>query len=142
MAIWNDTLLTNFSKIGIVVFPETYLWAKNTLPTNWTTLNQLVATWQQLNTTKISALVLRILVVCQIEWECMQKLCRPPTPPPPLGRGGHLDLLWFPITQMCVCIRPRPSVSVPDFVYVISPVFCQWLSNSQIWWPWTRPWTD
>ena len=27
--------------------------------------------------------------------------------PPALGaRGGHLDLLWFPPTQKCVCIHP------------------------------------
>ena len=50
---------------------------------------------------------------------------------------GHLDLLWFPITQMCVGIRL--SASVPDFVYTIfSTVFCQWLSNFRIWWPWTK----
>ena len=64
--------------------------------------------------------------------------------PPPLGWGGHLDLLWFPSPKCesassSVC----PSVSVPDFIYIIFPtVFCQCLSNSQIWWPWIRPWTD
>ena len=33
------------------------------------------------------------------------------------GRGRHLDLLCFHITQMCVSVRP----SVSDFVYVIFP---------------------
>ena len=67
-------------------------------------------------------------------------LC-PPRPSRPWGEGGHLDLLWFPVTQMCVSVRP--SASMPDFVYAIFPtVFHQWLSNSQIWWPWTRPWID
>ena len=23
-----------------------------------------------------------------------------------VGKGGHLDLLWLPVTQMCVCVRP------------------------------------
>ena len=43
------------------------------------------------------------------------KLCPPPRPLP-LGEGGYLDLLWFPITQMCVSvcqsIRPHPSACV------------------------------
>ena len=32
-----------------------------------------------------------------------------------LGEGGHLDLLWFSVTQMSVGILQCPSV--PDFVY-------------------------
>ena len=39
--------------------------------------------------------------------------------PLPLELGGHLDLLWFSITQMCIRVRPRPSV--PDIVYMICP---------------------
>ena len=32
-------------------------------------------------------------------------MARPPPPPPsPWGEGGHLDLLWLPVTQMCVCV--------------------------------------
>ena len=42
------------------------------------------------------------------------------SPPCPWGEGGHLDLLWFPVTQMCVgvhvcarlCLR---SISYGDF---------------------------
>ena len=30
-------------------------------------------------------------------------------PPRPWGKGGHLDLLWFPVTQMCVRDHLRPS---------------------------------
>ena len=37
---------------------------------------------------------------------------------PRLGRRGTLDLLWIPVTQMCVC----PRLSVPDFVYMIFPI--------------------
>ena len=44
-------------------------------------------------------------------------------PPRPWGEGGHLDLQWFPVAQMCVgirqSIRVRPRLSVPDFVYTI-----------------------
>ena len=66
-------------------------------------------------------------------------------PPLPQGKGGHLDLLWFPITQMCgIYIHPHPCLrlSVPDFVYVIFTWFFTNDSNFQIWWPWTRPWID
>ena len=28
----------------------------------------------------------------------------------PWGEGGHLDLLWFPVTQMWVGIRPCPRL--------------------------------
>ena len=53
--------------------------------------------------------------------------------------GGHLDLLWFPIAQMWVGVHRF----VPDKVYAtFLTVFQQWLSNSQIWWPWTRPWIE
>ena len=34
----NDTLLVNFSKIDPVIFHETCLRTKNTLPTNWATV--------------------------------------------------------------------------------------------------------
>ena len=27
------------------------------------------------------------------------------SPPHPWGEGGHVDLLWFPVTQMCVSVR-------------------------------------
>ena len=27
-------------------------------------------------------------------------------PPCPCGEGGHLDLLWFPVTQICVGVHP------------------------------------
>ena len=117
-------------------------------------------------------------------------------PPCPWDEGWHLELLWFPVTQMCVIICPAVRVSASvcarlclhdisyrfspmafkfsdmvaidktlnwltfvtmaqcsrsqgslcfkiNFVYAIClTVFCQWLSNSQIWWPWTRPWID
>ena len=64
----------------------------------------------------------------------VEELCSPR----PWCKGGHLDLLRFPVTQMCVCVRwhlsSRLRQSVPDFVDAIFPtVFCQWLSNSQIW---------
>ena len=45
--------------------------------------------------------------------------------PRPWGEGGHLDLLLFPITQMCVGVRPCPSV--PDFVY--TRYFLQFFTN-------------
>ena len=35
-------------------------------------------------------------------------------PPCPWGEGGHLDLLWFPVTQVSVGVRVRPRPSVPD----------------------------
>ena len=45
--------------------------------------------------------------------------------------------------NVCLCLAVHPYPSVPDFVYTIfRTVFCQWLSNSQISWPWTRPWID
>ena len=70
-----------------------------------------------------------------IKWKSL-----PTSGPLNMGEGGYLDLLWFPITQICVRIQ---STSMPEFVYAIFPVvFCRWLSNSQIWWTWTRPWTD
>ena len=54
----------------------------------------------------------------------------------PWGKGGHLDLLWFSVTQMCVSVHPSmsscPCPSVSDFVYAIfHTVFCQWLLNYQ-----------
>ena len=37
--------------------------------------------------------------------------------PCPWDEGGHLDLLWFPITQMCFSVLLHPSV--PEFAYMI-----------------------
>ena len=35
-------------------------------------------------------------------------------PPSPLGKAGHLDLLWFPITQMmCVGIHVCARLCLP-----------------------------
>ena len=33
-------------------------------------------------------------------------------PPHPWDEEGHLDLLWFPVAQMCVGVRPSVSASV------------------------------
>ena len=38
--------------------------------------------------------------------------------------GGHLDLLWFPVTWMWVGVGIRLHLSVPDFVYTYFLVFC------------------
>ena len=48
--------------------------------------------------------------------------------PRPWGKVGHLDLLWFTVTQMCVCVRPSSSASVcatlclQDISYSFSPM--------------------
>ena len=82
------------------------------------------------------ALLLVILAYMGTSGSCTCNITMSPCCP--WGEGGHLDLLWFLITQMCVCVRP--CLSVPYFVYAIFPmVFRQWLSNSLVWWPWTTP---
>ena len=51
----------------------------------------------------------------------------------PWGKGGHLDLLWFPVTQMCVGIHLHPSESVcarlclRDISYNFSPMAFKFL---------------
>ena len=51
------------------------------------------------------------------------------SPPPPPRGGGHLDLLWFPVTQMCVgicailCLR-----NISQFFAIL-----QFFAYSQIW---------
>ena len=57
----------------------------------------------------------------------------------------HIPSIW---TQKCGSfknykIKVGSHSAGGDFVYAIFPtVFHQWLWNSLIWWPWTRPWAD
>ena len=63
-------------------------------------------------------------------------------PPGPWGKGNICICCGFPSPE-CKSVSIRVHLTVPNFVYAIRPTaFRWWLSNSQIWWPWTRPWID
>ena len=65
-----------------------------------------------------------------VESQCFlaYQLC----PPHPWGEEGHLDLLWFPVTQMCdgvcllvhVCLRPSVSVRLSSSIRVCAILLC------------------
>ena len=71
----------------------------------------------------------------------LDPICTTPLAIKLLNFGKWIIMLPPPLVSRHpnVCRR----TSVPDFVYAIFlTVFHQWLSNFQIWWPWTSSWID
>ena len=63
---------------------------------------------------KIRSVQQRLDLITKYFW-CV--LC----PPCPWGEGGHLDLLWFPVTQMCW--HPCPCLCQTLFTWYFLPFF-------------------
>ena len=61
-------------------------------------------------------------------WPC-QYLFIFMSPLHPWGEGGHLDLLWFPVTQMCFSVHPRPRPCLHLYQTLFTQYFLQYITN-------------